>query len=1037
MPALIRCGVSESIAFLVSGLGFLVSPGLGWGLVADAQVIPDRSLGGESSIVTTTGPQNLIGGGAIRGRNLFHSFQDLNVGAGRSLFFANPAGISRIFSRITGSQSSQIFGTLGVLGNADLILINPNGINFGPESRLALGGSFLGTTAERMTFSDGAAFSAVNPEDNALLTIAMPTGLQVGNLPGAIVNQSRADGVGLTIAPLKTLALVGGDITLNGGQMTTQSGRIELVSARNRTVGISPNGSGFGLVSLPTIGAGSIQLINQANITLQTTIENPDSQIHLVADRLNLQDQSTVRSINNSTVRGADIDLQANRLGVRDGARFISLVNGSGAGGDIRGRVAGDIAIDGDNLVTPQDTSGFYSRTLGAGTGGDLSLVTDRLLFTRGGLIISDTYGRGQGGSIDITAQSIDANSITTYIPNSSFVIGSFTLGTGWGGDVRLTVGDLTMTNGAAIQAATAVDGAAGNITIYGTGTIRFSGANPVIPLFPSGIILPVYGSGQGGNLTLTTNSLIVENGANILTVVLPRDIILNRIGLTNFTSLPNAGLGNAGDIRVQAETIVIRGVNAGLPIAPTQLSSLTFVTGNAGDVKVSTRDLRVEGGGVLASSSVLALTFFLPLGNVSPPVVQGNGGDLTIEAESIAIDGVNPVSGLGSILGTQAGGEGSAGNTQINTGTLRISDGGRLSASSNSSGNAGDLMVNARDRIEVTGGNANGQPSTLGTDVTPASKRVRDVFQFPDLPTGNSGSLQITTPQLSILDGGTVGVQNDGKGDAGQLMVTADRLFLDHGNLTAATFSGRGGNIDLQIRDVILLRRGSQITAEALGGSKNGGNLMINAGFVVAPSNENSDITANASGGQGGRIGLQTEALFGLKLRDRVTNLSDITASSKFGLNGLVQINQQRFNPQQELLELPTNLLDESRQIVTSCDRQSTSSFVLTGRGGLPSDPRDPSSDLDILQDWRSGIAGDDLSRKSTRSGQVPSDLVQSRRSPIEAQVVQRSPGRIELIATAYPETPIGMPTCITTQSPTRSSESSSQDADIHRIRK
>jgi large exoprotein involved in heme utilization and adhesion len=116
-------------------------------------------------------------------------------------------------------------------------------------------------------------------------------------------------------------------------------------------------------------------------------------------------------------------------------------------------------------------------------------------------------------------------------------------------------------------------------------------------------------------------------------------------------------------------------------------------------------------------------------------------------------------------------------------------------------------------------------------------------------------------------------------------------------------------------------------------------------------------------------------------------------------------------------LLELPTNLLDESRQIVTSCDRQSTSSFVLTGRGGLPSDPRDSSSDLDILQDWRSGIAGDDLSRKSTRSGQVPSDLVQSRRSPIEAQVVQRSPGRIELIATAHPGNPIVPPTCITAQ--------------------
>jgi filamentous hemagglutinin family protein len=1018
MPVLIHRGVSESIALLGSGLGFLLPLGLGWLSVANAQVTPDRSLGAESSIVTTTGTQDLIGGGAIRGSNLFHSFQDLNVGAGRSLFFANPAGISRIFSRITGYGSSQIFGALGVLGNADLILINPNGINFGPESRLALGGSFLGTTADRITFADGAAFSALNPESNALLTIATPTGLQVGT-PGAIVNQSRADGVGLTIAPLKTLALVGGDITFDGGRITTRSGRIELVSARNSTVGISPNRSGFGLTSLPTDG-GRLQFINQANITLQTTIENPDSQIHLVADRLNLQDQSDVRSINDSTVRGADIDLQANQLEMSSGARFISLANSGGFGGDIRGQVAGDITIDGDNPVTPADTSGFYSRTLGRGTGGDLSLVADRLLFTQGGVILSDTRGRGQGGSIDINAQLIDANSITTYIPNSSLVIGSFTLGSGRGGDVRLTVGDLTMTNGAAIQAATAVDGAAGNITIHGTGTIRFSGANPVIPLFPSGIILPVYGSGQGGNLTLTTNSLIVENGANILTVVLPRDIIFNQIGLTNFIGLPNAGLGDAGDIRVQAETIVIRGVNAGLPIAPTQLSSLTFMTGNAGDVSVVTRDLRVEGGAVLASSSVLALTFFLGLGDISVPLVQGDGGDLTIDAESIAIDGVNQVSGFNSVLGTQTAGLGSAGNTQINTGTLRISNGGRLSASSNSSGNAGDLVVNARDRIEVIGVNANGQPSALGTGVIRASDLVREVFDLPDVPTGNSGILQITTPQLSILEGGAVGVQNLGLGNAGQMQVTADRLLLaDGGRLTATTFSGRGGNIDLQIRDLILLRRNSQITTEAIGASANGGNIIIDAGFVVAPSSENSDIIANALGGQGGMVTLRAEALLGLRFRDSLTSSSDITASSKDGLNGVVQIDEQRFNPQQELLELPTNLLDESRQIVTSCDRQSTSSFVLTGRGGLPSDPRDSSSDLDILQDWRSGIAGDDLSRKSTRSGQVPSDLVQSRRSPIEAQVVQRSPGRIELIATAHPGNPIVPPTCITAQPP------------------
>lgn len=91
----------------------------------DAQVIPDRTLGKESSIVTPNLtingiPSERIDGGAVRNTNLFHSFQEFNIGNGRGVYFNNPAGIENIFTRITGQNVSKILGTLGVLGNSNL-----------------------------------------------------------------------------------------------------------------------------------------------------------------------------------------------------------------------------------------------------------------------------------------------------------------------------------------------------------------------------------------------------------------------------------------------------------------------------------------------------------------------------------------------------------------------------------------------------------------------------------------------------------------------------------------------------------------------------------------------------------------------------------------------------------------------------------------------------------------------------------------------------------------------------------------------------
>ena len=79
-----------------------------------AQIIPDNTLGVESSTIRSVNDlRDAIEGGAVRGDSLFHSFQEFNIPEGSRVDFANSVGIANIFSRVTGGNISEIFGTLG------------------------------------------------------------------------------------------------------------------------------------------------------------------------------------------------------------------------------------------------------------------------------------------------------------------------------------------------------------------------------------------------------------------------------------------------------------------------------------------------------------------------------------------------------------------------------------------------------------------------------------------------------------------------------------------------------------------------------------------------------------------------------------------------------------------------------------------------------------------------------------------------------------------------------------------------------------
>ncbi|AFY57418.1 filamentous hemagglutinin family N-terminal domain protein [Rivularia sp. PCC 7116] len=193
-----------------------------------AQVTPDQSQGKENSVVTPVNPNTeRIDGGAVRGSNLFHSFKEFNVGERQRVDFASPTGVENIFSRVTGNNSSNIFGTLGVLGNANLFLLNPNGIIFGPNARLDIRGSFVASTGKGVNFEDRILFGANNLESKPLLTMAVPVGLQYGTQQAGNINNEG----NLQVGEGQKLALAGNTVTTSG-KMTAPGGTVHVLGER-------------------------------------------------------------------------------------------------------------------------------------------------------------------------------------------------------------------------------------------------------------------------------------------------------------------------------------------------------------------------------------------------------------------------------------------------------------------------------------------------------------------------------------------------------------------------------------------------------------------------------------------------------------------------------------------------------------------------------------------------------------------------------------------------------------------------------------
>ncbi|MEO0834835.1 MAG: S-layer family protein, partial [Cyanobacteria bacterium J06642_3] len=264
----------------------------------------------------------------------------------------------------------------------------------------------------------------------------------------------------------------------------------------------------------------------------------------------------------------------------------------------------------------------------------------------------------------------------------------------------------------------------------------------------------------------------------------------------------------------------------------------------------------------------------------------------------------------------------------------------------------------------------------------------------------GNAGNVVINTKNLSIADQGQITLRSFDSGTPGNLIVNANSIELNSNAIITVenTASLEGGNIQLQIQDDLTLKGNSRISAQAFNNA-NGGNVDIDANFVIAPPQQNNDILASAVLGSGGNITISAEGIFGIEERNsRLSNLTnDIDASSEFGTSGIVTLFFPSFTAANGLFNLPSNFIDVIYLFNNSfCKISQDSSFTITGRGGMAYEPEDDLVAEQHWSDWR--IVDEDPSAAATQPTEEVKPTPQARQIALVQGWIRDDQGNIVL---------------------------------------
>lgn len=567
-----------------------------------AQVVLDGSLGTRQPL---EGPHYHIPAevGQQRGSNLFHSFRTLHLSRQETATFSGPAMIERIFARVTGGQTSSIDGQLqSTIAGADLFLINPQGILFGPHARLDLqgGGGFYASTADVLRFRDGASLHT-DLHQRSTFTSAPPEAFGfLHRQPAAIVTR-RSD---LSVDAGAPLELIGGTLRLYDSTLLASGGTIRLVSV----AGVADIALASASLPYPAqLPLGAMRITG----TQATTGNEGGGTIELLAARIELVQGSGISTSTSSARDAGAIMVTATGALTLTDFSFLSSgtdsqQQGQGTGGRIR-------------VTTPELTlrEGAFMAvtTFGENAAGTIDLQVGNLTLADGAFIDSSTLSGGAGGSIHIMATGdvfLSGTDASGFFPSA---LSSGTFDRGAGGTVVVTAHRVITTAGAAItstsSASSTDDARGGDVMIRAVDEVRIQGPG-------SRLLSDAEGAGAGGNLTIMTSRLHLRDDAVI--------------------SAASSGTGAAGSLMLSAAD-TLRSVRSAITTAADRAGGGN-ITINAGLLAMRDSRLTAEARGTARSDggnvSVQAERMVLHRSQVLANANQGNGGNIRLEASAV-----------------------------------------------------------------------------------------------------------------------------------------------------------------------------------------------------------------------------------------------------------------------------------------------------------------------------------------------------------------------------------------------------------------
>lgn len=579
------------------------------------------------------------------------NWQSFSIGAGELVNFQQPSASSAVLNRVIGIDPSVILGRL--TANGQVFIVNPNGVFFGQNSRLDVGG-LIATTANISTanfMSGRLAFDDVT------------------NRRAMIVNEGT-----ITAADGGLVALIAPGVS-NQGVIRANLGRVALASGNAFTLDLY----GDKLVSFAVDDKVVDRLTDAMGRPLRAfvdqagTIEADGGSVTLTANTAkavldNVINMSGVVRAQAVTQRGGEIVLHAG-----DGeVRVSGLLDATGAGDVQRGGtvsvLGGDVVLAGGARV---DVSG------GAG-GGKIML---------GG----DFHG---GGSVARASTStIEAGSILTANATSN----------GAGGEIVVWSDGHTQFDGHA-AARGAAGGIGGFIEISGRNTLGLTGT---VDLSRAGTLLLDPGDFTIDSTVANTISTTLRSGANSVNTgydnITVNALIDGRGGTAGGALTLNGGQNvainkdiytnnGAVNIATTGGTLAMAATGGGAATPTTIYSGTGAITLSASGA-VSAQHL-VSTGAVSVTSTAGAVTLAQNLGGSSG---AGLGSLAVAAAGNVGLKGIKSSGAVNVTTGT--GGAITVGGTILAGGNVTLGHSG-------GAGNAANADILLQHSVFTTGGN-------------------------------------------------------------------------------------------------------------------------------------------------------------------------------------------------------------------------------------------------------------------------------------------------------------------------------------------